>query len=240
MIRTFCFLMFLSVFIKTSCQQFSIDFSAGYSAFACNDLSKFNTYMLGELPFKAKLTDSFPNNIEYKITPVLKLEKIFSIGLRWSTTSTGSKIDVKDYTGEYSLTARTSLNTFGAVVNFGPFQLKNFSFYFNNNIGKTFSKLKYTEHFSLYEETNDTSFNYKSRSTFYEPTVQSFYNFGICELGLSCGYFLDFKGTYTSVEDDRNSLELNRKKLKSDWSGMRYGLILKIKPFYFRKKNKST
>jgi hypothetical protein len=236
MIRTLCFSIFLSIFLSTSSQQLSIDFSAGYSAFAMNDLNEFNTFILEDMPFKAKLTDSFPNNFEYKITPLLKLEKMFSIGLRWSTTSTGSKIHVKDYSGEYSLKASTSINTIGLVVSFGPFQLKNFSFYINNNLGKNYSKLKYTEYFSLYEVSHDTTYNFKSNSNYCEPTIQMFYNFGIFELGLNCGYFIDFKGTYSSTLYDTNSLELHGKKIKSDWSGMRYGIIVKVKPFYNKKR----
>jgi hypothetical protein len=237
MLRAFWFTVFVSIFVSVSGQKFSIDFSAGYSVFALDDLDKFNSYLLKELPFEAKLTDSFPNNIEYKISPILKLEKKFSIGLRWTNTSTGSRINVNDYSGGYTLDAVTSVNTYGAVVNIGPFELHNFSLYLNNNFGQARSKLTYTEQFSLYEQSSDTSFSFKSKSNYYEPTVQLFYNLGICEFGLSCGYFFDFKSTYTSTTDSKNSLEIYGEKMSSDWSGMRYSFIIKVKPFYFRKKN---
>jgi hypothetical protein len=201
-------------------------------------LSDFNSYVRESLPFKPKQLSDFPPYwiFEAGIQSIPSDKKI-GIGANFSFESTGSKMSLADYSGEYS--NEFTLNSYGYSISFIytlPL-IKNLPNYFDFKVGLKTTELFSDEFIKIGEVDSLSTMTAESNSFFFEPGFTINYPVSFFEVGLKLSYLLDFGGDYkiTSVNgsDKYNGypivLPYNLSKpIQSQWTGLRIRLNFSV------------
>jgi hypothetical protein len=217
-------------------QNYRIGFQTGLGSYSMTDLKSLNNYVIRSTPFNDKVIADFPNYLYYK--PEVKFEfNDFRLGATTSFHSTGSRVSLKDYSGEYLFD--TKIKSYGIsltgdlIINPGKTRLVNFLL--TSETGLLFSFLEMEEKFNLLEQIeSDDSYNYSSHNYFVQPGIALDFNLPYVGVQLNLGYLIQF-GKNSFVDSEKNYLGVNNNPVKPNWDGFRYGLTI-----YYRLKKPAS
>ncbi len=211
-------------------QNVKIGIQAGVGTYKMTDLKNLNEYVSQNNSLNPKITSNYPAFLYYQPTVIFEFKNI-NLGFLYSHQSTGSRISILDYSGEYRFDSKINSNAFGILseVKLNPEKILSFRLYSELGVAKT--KLNLIEFFKVYDETllND-KYAFESYNYYFEPGIKiSYPNNHFC-FEFNLGYLKQFgKETLTGKEVLTNELG---DKIKPDWSGFRCGLSVYLLLFH--------
>ena len=219
----------LVLFILTSIpgnifsQRLSLALESGIGYYRMSDLKVFNSNLIGVLPFDASVTDDFPPFWYFKFPLQYSFRKFVSAGIVYSTLSTGSRVAVSDYSGEFRLDMQLHGEEYGIIAEiFYP--VKNLKFAFASEIGLLKTHLNLHEYLRISTETSEIYYSFRADSWYYEPAIKATYRIRFLEAGLHAGYQFDFKREeFSPISHYYDLIIAENRNAKPDWSGFRVG-----------------
>jgi hypothetical protein len=215
--KTFLVLLILTYTNILYSQKLNIELNPGIGFYSMKSLKEINNETLNQLPFKAKITDNFPPFYYYKLGLVYELKSRFSFGIVGAFNSTGSRINLRDYSGEYKFDQKVSSISPGVTTRL-RFIVKKLKIEEYNNCYYSFSRLKMTEYMQVNGEDKSDNLNFIAKIWQAEFGINISYPYRFINIGLSGGYLFDFK-SYFELEDNSNA-----KLARTGWTGLRLGL----------------
>jgi len=229
----------LPVIDKVFAQQVSVGIGLGMCKSDMSGLKTINQNVINSLPFGAKQIENFPAAREYNLELVVSLVNRYSAGFYYNFFSTGSRISLKDYSGEFSFDNISSNHSFGLINKFSVVGRKAFLVQFTLALGFYNSTFKLAEELEVYDTVIvSDDYKFKSQGMFFRPGVTVLYSFKSITIGLYGTYNIN---THNDIylDDDNNSKltdETNGDKIKTDWGGFQYGIITSINIINFKQK----
>lgn len=223
----FCFLFSVSAFGQND--KFTVVYQIGLGAYNMSDLKSFIVDYAKSLPFDAKLVNSYPAFAYHQFSVLQRLGKSVHLGINYRFCSTGARLSYADYSGKYSMDNLLSLNAIGLstvidIIDKGTFK-SSISFSLSSNK----SKIRFHEYATLHGvDYNYNDKDFKSSSNCIEIGVEAKkVVFGRAFVGLNAGYSYSTKGViYTN--DNNYYLVVNGKKVNTNWSGYKVGLMIGV------------
>jgi hypothetical protein len=218
--------LFFFVIFVTYSQDVKLGFQTGVGAYNMEGLKKLNSDVAFNLPFNVKIIENYPNYYFYKPKVELSYNAV-SFGCSFSYYSTGSRISVKDYTGEYLFDSKIKAWAPGFYGNIRLFPKgKSYSISLYTEIGKTYTTLLLKEYFILDNtEVINTKEFFTSTNYFFEPGIKCSYSYKSLGVELSVGNFMQF-GSGKLESTDGLFIINSGKEVKPEWDGFRVGLTL--------------
>jgi len=208
-------------------QELNLRLESGMGSVKMKDLKEINDLNLKALPFDAKLTSDFPMYWYYKPSLEFSFKKILTIGIEWAYLTSGSRISLMDYSGEYSFDTKIMSSSPAILVELWQ-NVSDFKIAFGNEFGYAYTNVGYIEILRIGTDTQKSEDSFKSESWFYEPSIRISYPISRFNAGIVVGYLLDSKdGNLYGAKNKNIVLQLpNSSYVRSDWSGIRLGLTL--------------
>jgi hypothetical protein len=225
------YICFLSPF-SLPAQKWSVDYSFGYGKFALEDVKQMQTDFKTSLAdIGAESVELYPNRFPHSVS-FGYIGKEHHAGVTFSYLTTAGRLNVIDYSGDY--TVDFLLNAFRGGLFYRIYVFPKpeiFNFYLQIASGLIFSRLNVREDLNI---GNDHVLNnymrYKSAAAYIEPSVGITINiFDKLGITVGMGYEIDAGGKMQLAETNYESLP-NVKTGKIQWTGMRLyaGLSLAI------------
>jgi hypothetical protein len=225
------FILALSGIDKVFAQQVYVGIGAGMCKSGMSGLKTINQNVMSSLPFGAKQIENFPAAMEYNLELVVSLVNRYSAGFYYNFYSTGSRISLKDYSGEFRFDNISSNHSFGLINKYSVYQAKAFQVQFTLALGYYNSTFKLAEELKVYDtDIVSEDYKFKSKGIFIRPGVTALYSFKIINIGLYGSYYIN---THNDIYLDENSDlkltdETSGDNIKTDWGGFQFGVITSI------------
>ena len=223
-------IVFVLILGKTAnAQEFLIGAGGGYATFAMTQTKDYNQWAKNNLPFTPVLTDDFPGWYFYDAELLYSLPKIMAAGLKVSTTSTGSRLHLSDYSGEYTFDNSQSVWITGIKLLLGKAPGKQSGPCFSVEGGISYSSMNFDEELKVYDEEQTDSQDFNALGFYVQPGVSYLQKMGKhIILSANVSYHLGFeKGYYVKGEKDLKITNLETgEKIKPDWNGLRAGIVV--------------
>ena len=210
-------------------QELRASFTAGVGTYRMQSLKTYIEIVNESLPFSPDLVDAFPPSLWYS-AEVAVSRGDFSWGLAVSYNSTGSRVSLKDYSGEYlsdrmlsaispGFTAEYLLPPLAARITLTPGAM----------LGVTFSTMKVDETLVVDEEfIDDYHEDFGAFSLYSGPSLSLAWAMtSAVSLELQTGYILNYGIGRFKPKKERDSWS-GSYEIHPDWNGLRCGLSLCI------------
>jgi len=210
-------------------QELRASFTAGVGTYRMQSLKTYIEIVNESLPFSPDLVDAFPPSLWYS-AEVAVSRGDFSWGLAVSYNSTGSRVSLKDYSGEYlsdrmlsaispGFTAEYLLPPLAARITLTPGAI----------LGVTFSTMKVDETLVVDEEfIDDNHEDFGAFSLYSGPSLSLAWAMtSAVSLELQTGYILNYGIGRFKPKKERDSWS-GSYEIHPDWNGLRCGLSLCI------------
>ena len=210
-------------------QEILVGASGGIGTFSMQSSKDLNQANTEGLSFNPKLVDNFPANTYYKGEILYRFPKILAVGINAYYTSTGSRLSLADYSGNYHLDNVQKGFFPGVKVLLGPPTLgKNFP---NLSLegGLALSKMSMEEVLNIADESQTYNEDLKSFGYYFQPGIS--YLVPLLSqfmLSVNVSYYLGFEKTY-HLSDDEDQLLYNSQtgeEVSPEWDGFRMGITL--------------
>jgi len=222
--KTFLLSAFLSSSLIINAQHLKIGIQPGIGSYKMSELKDLNKYVANNV-LHPKTISNYPCYYYYQ--PVISLEfRYISVGFLYSFHSTGSRISIKDYSGEYRFDTKIKGKTFGIIVGgtLNPDKKIKFSLY--SEIGLLQSNLNLNEYFRVNNmQMVDNNYYFNSKNYYVEPGGKISYTFSFICFEMNFGYFKQFGNGYFEGKKGMK-LTLDDKNIQPDWSGLRIGFSI--------------
>lgn len=194
--------------------------SYGFSTFNHEDLRKMNQTTIEGLPFKAKILDEFEPNFNFGGYSQYNLFNNFWIGPDYHYYYTGSRIGLKDYSGEFSFDQYLKTHALGVKMDFVLTEIDRLKFLLQINSGGSFSKWEIDSKLSIGDESEIQTNNFKGFSWYAQPSIVVNYKVNdYFLLVASAGYSIDLTKKYKYEANRDVEVTTN-----PNWSGIRLAL----------------
>lgn len=202
-----------------------------YMTFALNSLKHFQEDLYNEIindGIEVKKIDNFPNTISYQIQFLTEAPKC-TVGLALEFASTGSRLDYRDYTGNYTIDQILNHFSLGIILEKVPFPEKNSKLIQYINLATLFDSYTIKEELKIFGEvinSNENSFSalgYGFETGFRYILLQK-----PLIMMLNIGYQATFHQSFRFSNDYNVELHSSRGAVKPDWNGFRLGIIIQL------------
>lgn len=206
-------------------QQVKIGFQSGIGKYEMTDLKEINTQILENSKIiGSKLTSNYPQYYYYKPSLVLSY-KTLSFGLTYSQQSTGSRISVKDYSGEYRFDSKVKSHGLGITSEICIIPANRLKLSMYTELGILSIKVNIVDYFQVFEENIfDSNTDYTSKNYYFEPGLKLSYLIYIVGIEINLGYCYQFGKSALQVKN--TTLAPYGNDIQPNWSGLRAGMSL--------------
>lgn len=226
-IKIFLIVLFLYVCSHIHSQVFKIVFESGLGTYSMTDLKEINSEVQKIYPFNTKVVSDFPPYFYYEPGIMLKSGKI-SLGLVYSFQSAGSRVSVKDYSGEYRYDMKVNSNSPGIYWDVEIWSKNNFELSLYSTFKVAFSKLRTNEYFILLDSLIRNDFyNFRAKTYNCEPGIRLTRSLGFFTFGIDAGYSVDLYRKAFHKTENKEILLINpgnQMTAKPNWNGFRFGI----------------
>jgi len=222
--------LFVIVILATTtlkAQNIFVGGGGGGGTFGMNSVKEFNQTIIKQLPFNPVLKDNFPPYIFYNGEVIDSLTENLAVGINLSTTSTGSRHSLADYSGHYTFDNIQKGFFPGIKIFYGAESgcLNEFNLLIEG--GVSFSNMIINEELKIFEEFQSDKMELEAMGFFFQPGICYFKNITprikVCA---NISYYFGFeKGYYLPKE--KNQILYNQetgKPIKPQWDGIRLGI----------------
>lgn len=210
-------------------QGFKVSVTAGAGTYRMQSMKAFIEMVNESLPFTPEVVDEFPPYFWYAADASM-IKGDFTWGLTINYNSTGSRVSLKDYSGEYlsdrkliavspGISAGYLLPTFGDRMSLTPVA----------DLGLLISGMEVDETMVVGGEiVSDFHNNYSALNFYASPSVRFAWAISsLVSMELKTGYLLQFGGGQFKSKAHRGS-GLGIYHVTPDWTGLRCGLSVVI------------
>ncbi len=221
------FAMFLAE--TASAQKFLLGAGGGIATFRMKDTKSYNTWVQDKLPFDAVLTDNFPDWYYYQAEVLYSFPKVLAAGFKLSATSTGSRLHLADYSGEYTFDNRQQAWVPGIKLLLGKAPGRMSGPCFSAEGGIAFSSMSFNEATTVHEEQTDDFLEFSAHGFYVQPGFSYLQNMGRhLIVSANVSYYLGFENGYHTLghSDQKITNSETGEKIKPDWNGVRAGIVV--------------
>ena len=173
-IKIVIFLMpiFLYGFIwsqESESKDFKLGISSGGAAFFTGELQKLNNQVVSSSPLGLQTINNFPPTLTYGMYVLNKMGNRLALGPSYNFYTTGSRIGLKDYSGEYSFDQIISAHALGIQLEILISEKENSAVYFENIAGANFGSWKMFEKLTIGNENQKDETRLKAIKPFIYP-----------------------------------------------------------------------
>lgn len=218
-------LIFATTTLKA--QDLLIGISGGGATFGMNSTKEFNKYLIKTLPFTPDVTDNFPPWFFLKAEALYCLPQNLAIGLTLTSTSTGSRMALSDYSGKYALDNIQKGIFPGIKVLFGKAPGTSNGFNAALEGGVSFSSMTIKEDITISTESTSDKSDLKAMGIFLQPGVYYFHIINQkIRLSANLSYYYGIeKGYHMPGNKDARLINPDtRNPVKPQWDGIRLGI----------------
>lgn len=204
------------------CQYFSFGLNGGYGSYYLDDLKKFQTEMKEYLSFPVEETERFPAWFNYQSSIEYNFKKGKVLGLRAAYYTTGGRIHMADYSGEYRFDMIINGYSVGVLGKNELLKSEKTSVYASVATGVFSTSLSMKEFLKINGiDSTSSSNNFRALSYFVHPSVGIRYR-------LLKQVSLELNAGFEFVDDGK--LHLGKKEylvhqdgsyVRTNWSGLR-------------------
>jgi hypothetical protein len=205
----------------------------GGGTFAMNSGKEYNQTVISLLAFNPEVTDNFPPWFVYKAELLYSFPRTLAAGLNISSTSTGSRLHLADYSGHYTFDNLQRVVNAGAKVLLGSAPGKKSGICGTLEGGMALSYMVLDEVFRLTdypdEEYEDYHQNFTALGWYLQPGVTyQFFLTRHLQMAANAGYYIGFeKGYHLPGEPDQIIRNTRTNEIiKPEWNGLRLGVML--------------
>jgi hypothetical protein len=150
-------------------KDFKIGISVGGALLFTGELQKINNEAISSSPFNLETINNFPPNFTYGGFVLNKMGKRLALGPGYIFYTTGSRIGVKDYSGQYSFDQIISAHSLSILVEMLLSEKKKSAIFFEGIAGANFASWKMIEHLIIGEESQKDETSLKAIKPFVYP-----------------------------------------------------------------------
>lgn len=221
-------LLLLALSPALSGQKFRASFTTGIGTYRMQNMKAYLDLVNESLPFSPEIVDNFPPFLWYSFAATWMLGD-FSAGLAVNYNSTGSRVSLKDYSGEY-LSDRT-LRAVSPGITAGyllPPLADKLSLTPSLELGMIFSTMEVAETLVVGNELVYDYYSVLGAVNLYAgPSLRVGYSIvPRVSLELLAGYIIQFNGGYFKPKVPDSYTDTY--KTKPDWTGLRCGLSVVV------------
>jgi hypothetical protein len=217
-------------------QELLAGISGGGATFGMNQTKEFNKVLIKLLPFTPVLKDNFPPWIFSKAEALYCLPQNLAFGLTLTSTSTGSRYTLSDYSGSYKFDNIQKGLFPGIKVLFGKSPGTSSGINAALEAGVAFSSMSIKENITISTENTSDSKDLKAMGIFIQPGV---YYFQVINqkirLSANLSYYFGIeKGYHLPGNKDQRLINTDTNNpVKPQWDGIRLG----VTAYYILRKN---
>lgn len=206
-------------------QDFLVGAGIGGGTFKMNSTKAFNQNIIDLLPFKPEATDNFPPYFFYKGEVLYRFSNFFTAGINLSTTSTGARLSLADYSGKYTLDNVQKGIFPGIKVYLGKALDQSTELNFSLAGGTSFSTMKINEEVSVFDESTTNKQDFNAEGLFVQPGICYFKNIvSNLKIGVEISYYYGFEKGYHFPNERKLINTHTGKPIKPQWDGIRLGI----------------
>ncbi len=210
-------------------QKFLLGAGGGYATFSMSDTKDYNHSIQQNLPFTPVLTDDFPGWLFFNAEALYSFPKVLAAGLKISTTSTGSRLHLADYSGEYTFDNQQKGWFPGVRLLLGKAPGRQSGPCFSLEGGMAFSSMNFDEKIELFDEHTNDHAEFRACGFYAQPGLSYLQHVGEhIILSANVSYYLDFESGYFVRGHSDQKIRNNDtgEKIKPDWNGLRAGFVV--------------
>ena len=231
--RYYITILFLSIGLAGFSQErFTITFGTGVGQYKMEELKNFQElkeYWSGNI---LGTVDNFPAYFFYSGEAMVRINKLFSIGLVYRLQSTGCKSAYSDYSGVWRIEQKLKSDNAGILVDFPLLTKNKFAVAFQGRVYYAWTTFEYNEKQQLYDYPQEVAYKtiHRDKSVMLSPDLSFSYNIlKHISLNLTTGYCFDTKGQLENVTTLFPGVSWVPTTSEYDWSGLRIGLSASYK-----------
>lgn len=208
-------------------QDLLIGISGGGATFGMKSTKEFNQTIVSLLPFTPVLTDNFPPYFYIKGEFLYCFHKNLALGLNVSSTSTGARLSLADYSGKYTLDNIQKGYFPGVKLLLGEAPGTSNGINFSLEGGVAFSNMIIKEDMEISGESASDEYELSAMGFFVQPGL----NYFLCinsklRFSADLSYYFGIEKGYhlTGSKDQKLLNSKTRKPIKPQWDGIRLGI----------------
>lgn len=212
-------------------QDLLIGISGGGATFGMNSTKEFNKALIKALPFTLAVTDNFPPWFFLKAEALYCLPQNLAFGLTLTSTSTGSRYALSDYSGSYKFDNIQKGIFPGIKVLFGKAPGTSNGFNAALEGGVAFSSMTIKEDLTISTESTSDKSDLTAMGFFIQPGVYYFHIINQkIRLSANLSYYYGIEKGY-HLPSSKNARLINpdtHNPVKPQWDGIRVGVTAYI------------
>lgn len=227
LLMTFLLTLLLFATLALKAQTILFGLSVGGGTFAMTSTKSFNQTLIQLLPFKPVVIDNFPPYFFYKAEAIYCLPQDLAIGINISTTSTGSRLSLADYSGKYTLDNVQKGYFPGIKILYGNWQGQPNGINIALEGGAAFSKMIVTEDLKVFDQSSLNNEEFSALGFYVQPGLCYFKNIiPRLKLCANLSYYFDIEKGYHLPGDKNQRLynSTSQQPIKPQWDGLRLGI----------------
>lgn len=213
----------------TDAQRILLGAGGGYATFSMSDTKDYNKSVQINLPFTPVFTDDFPGWYFFNAEALYGFPKILAAGLKISSTSTGSRLHLADYSGEYTFDNQQKGWFPGARLLLGKTPGRQSGPCASIEGGMAFSSMSFNEKLEVYEEQTDNQQEFSANGFYVQPGLNYMQHVGAhIILSVNVSYYLGFESGYfvKGHKDQKITNNDTGENIMPDWNGLRGGIVV--------------
>lgn len=211
--------------------QFRVSLSTGLAGFNMKEMKQHQAELRVQFPTQAKVIESFPSFWFYELYLTGQISKRVTIGGSIGFTSTGGRMDYRDYSGSIECNQTTQAWTPATRCEVLLNPDKKWLVYFTGKAGAYFGHYELRVLAEVNNDRNDNTVEFNSINAFVEPGFLLSKNIvGSLNAMVTAGYNLNvFQGKQKLSSDSSLFLQNNSGgPVNLDWSGFRLGFGMSV------------
>ena len=210
-------------------QKIILGAGGGYATFGMEDSKAFNRSVQNRLPFSPVLTDNFPDWYYYQAEALYSFPGILAAGLKLSAASTGSRLHLADYSGEYTFDNLQQVWVPGIKLLVGKAPGRRSGPCFSAEGGMAFSTMTLDETAVVYEEHAGEHLEFKARGFYVQPGLSYLQYVGeYLIVSANVSWYQGFESGYYKKGSSNQKITNTEtgEKVKPGWNGLRAGIVV--------------
>jgi len=230
-LKLYIVMALIAITTSLKAQDLLLGIGGGGATFGMNSTKEFNKYLVKNLPFTPVLKDNFPPWFFSRVEVLYCLPKNLALGFTFTSTSTGSRMTLSDYSGRYALDNIQKGIFPGIKVLFGKAPGTSNGFNAALEGGVSFSNMTIKEDLTISTESTSDKSDLKAMGIFLQPGVYYFHIINQkIRLSANLSYYYGIeKGYHMPGNKDARLINPDtRNPVKPQWDGIRVGVTAYI------------
>jgi hypothetical protein len=222
-------LLFLIFTLNAKAQNLLIGAGSGLATFSMSSSKEYNQMVINTLAFNPAVTDNFPPYLFFNAEALYSFPKTLAAGLAVSRTSTGSRLHLADYSGEYTFDNLQNVLNVGAKILVGkqPGKTDGINIIFEG--GMALSKMTFDESITLDAGSETYNEDFSAEGFYFQPGVAYHYHFlKQFQVAAHVSWYIGIEKGYHEKGNSNATIQFgeNKEVIKPEWNGFRAGLTL--------------